>query len=229
MQTSVQSEASDAWPVSASTTGASGSGSGQPTTVPVLCETIATLSPVGASEVSQKFADQLELQVTTALSPCAANPNVQLETSWQYESGGWSSLEAAGLVDSSPLPNTLRFPAFTLLPGSHQFRAVLENGGTQLDTVTFLVVVTDSIPSFQVTGAFVIGVGCGISLQVEKTGVFHPDAKLAYSWSCVQPAAGCASITNFAFGDPTSRRLDIEPEDTPVGNYTFRALLRLLF
>jgi hypothetical protein len=138
-------------------------------------------------------------------------------------------LEAAGLVDSSPLPNTLRFPAFTLLPGSHQFRAVLENGGAQLDTVTFLVVVTDSVPSFQVTGASVIGTGCGIKLQVQKTGVKHPDALLAYSWSCLQAGdAGCSSISNFAEGEAKSRRIDIPPEETPVGSYTFRALLRLV-
>eukprot|EP00438_Fugacium_kawagutii_P007972 Skav221217 [mRNA] locus=scaffold2467:174052:178680:- [translate_table: standard] len=159
---SVLSEASDAWQPSADFT--------TTTTTTPPCDFIATLSSVGALEISQNFADELQLEVQRHVSACAAHPSVHLKTTWQYKSDGWITLAAAGLVDSSPLPSTLRLAGFALVPGSHQFRALLEDGDTQVDSVTYTVVVTDSL-RFAITGALAVGEGCGIDLGVAVTSV----------------------------------------------------------
>ena len=206
---SMFSEASDPWPSAPS----------------LDCEFLATLSLVGAPQVSQQFEEEVKLEVVPVLSTCAGNTDIRLNTAWQYQSGTmWVSLQEAGLLDSSPLPNTLLLKAFTLLPGSHQFRAVLQDGNDkQLDSKLFTVVVTDSAPNFIITGATAVGVGCGIELGSSVSGSFHPDVSLSYSWICLQPADCNSTVSNFVNGLSSSERLVIGSMEALLGSYQFRA------
>ena len=124
---SVQSEASDAWPIFASTTGASGSGSGQPTTttvpVPVLCETIASLSSVGASEVSQKFADQLRAAGNNSLVAMCGRSQCPIEDKLAI------SIHWLDLIGGSWFGGFLSFAQHASLPSFHPcFLAAINSG-----------------------------------------------------------------------------------------------------
>ena len=207
---SMFSEASDPWPSAPS----------------LDCDFLATLSLVGAPEVSRQFAEEVKLEVVPVLSTCAGNTDIRLNTAWQYQSGTiFVSLQEAGLLDSSPLPNTLLLKAFTLLPGSHQFRAVLQDGNDkQLDSKLFTVVVTDSAPNFIITGATAVGVGCGIELGSSVSGSFHPDVSMSQRWICLQPADCNSTISNFVSGGSSNERLVIGSNEAVLGSYQFRAL-----
>jgi len=205
---SMFSEASDPWPSAPS----------------LDCDFLATLSLVGAPQVSQQFAEEVKLEVVPVLSTCAGNTDIRLNTVWQYQSGTiFVSLQEAELLDSSPLPNTLLLKAFTLLPGSHQFRAVLQDGNDkQLDSKLFTVVVTDSAPNFIITGATAVGVGCGIELGSSVSGSFHPDVSMSHRWICLQPADCNSTISNFVSGGNSSERLVIGSNEAVLGSYQFR-------
>ena len=207
---SVPSEASDAWP-SPSETGVPG----------VPCDSIARLSHK-ETVMYRRFSEELKLEVAPVLSDCA-DSSVQLKTRWEYApdvtDDQFTSLDTVGLVDSSPLPNVLRIAAFSLLPGNHYFRALLENGATRVDVVTYMLTVIDHVPSFEITGPAAVGVGCGIQLNIMDTGPYHPNASVSYSWTCPQ----CANVSNFVNGTHRAKGLIIAADEAPVGIYSFRA------
>ena len=189
-------------------------------------ELLPTISATGATEVNQKFEDELRLEVLTGLlSSCGETVSlgqVTLKTTWEYQaSGAWQTLAAANLVDSSPLPNTLRLAAFALLPGSHQLRASVELEGTvttQSASIIYTVLVTDSLPVLEILGARSVGVGCGIGLSC-AVGSLHPEATLSYNWICLQPA-NCNSTVG---SGQTGQQLAIDAAQAGLGSYTFRS------
>ena len=185
---------------------------------------VAEILPLGDSEQSHSFAEELRLEATTSLTASCTltdTSGIQLQTTWQImEAGVWKSLEEAGLVDVSPLPNTLALAAFALVPGSHQIRAsVAIQGSASSASTIYTVTVTDTAPAIEILGSNSVGVGCGIELDALVAGPLHPQATLTYSWSCLQPA-GCS----FSGLTSSSANLVVDGAETVAGSYAFSTL-----
>ena len=138
-------------------------------------EATASIMAVGPSTLSQSIDEDLELEVATGIvAPCnqsEATTGAPV-TTWQYRAGpsaSWMSLAAAGLVDRSPLPNRVRFAAFALSPGVHEFRASASlasaKSGSDQPEVVFQVTMADAAPpTLEVTGPRSVGLGCDLIL-----------------------------------------------------------------
>ncbi|CAK9105808.1 unnamed protein product [Durusdinium trenchii] len=182
----------------------------------------------GPTEVSQNFEEELRLEVVTSLtSSCASSDTsqIRLKTTWRYQaseasdSSAWQTLEDAGLVDASPLPNTLRLSAYGLVPGSHQFRAMVEVDGSasQSSSITYTVLVTDPLPELEIIGPRSVGAGCGIELSCAVAGSLHPEATLSYKWICLFPADCNSTIGPELEG----KRLVVDSSQAVLGSYKF--------
>ena len=185
---------------------------------------VAEILPLGDSEQSHSFAEELRLEATSSLTASCTltdTSGIQLQTTWQImEAGVWKSLEEAGLVDVSPLPNTLALAAFALVPGSHQIRAsVAIQGSASSASTIYTVTVTDTAPAIEILGSSSVGVGCGIELDALVAGPLHPQATLTYSWSCLQPA-GCS----FSGLTSSAANLVVDGAETVAESYAFSTL-----